>query len=90
MRKPVLGVSESLPGLKQTEVYKHRRLLETGNFGFRKKRNCTIQVQKTKALISLAVTAKPICAFVFSHKQKPGFLICYYSAEKEILTETQF
>ena len=30
-------------------------------------RNCTIYVAKTKALISLAVTAKLICAFVFSY-----------------------
>ena len=39
-------------------------------FGFRKKRNCTIRVAKTKALISFAVTAKLtaklICAFVFA------------------------
>ena len=33
---------------------------------FRKKRNCTIRVAKTKALISFAVTAKLICAFVFA------------------------
>ena len=30
-----------------------------------KKRNCTIRVAKTKALISFAVTAKLICIFVF-------------------------
>ena len=28
---------------------------EAGNFGFRKKRNCTIRVAKTKALISFAI-----------------------------------
>ena len=28
--------------------------------------NCTIHVAKTKALISFAVTAKLICAFVFA------------------------
>ena len=33
---------------------------EAGNFGFRKKRNCTIHVAKTKALISFAVTANNI------------------------------
>ena len=37
------------------------------NFGFRKKRYCTIRVAKTKALISFAVTAKLICAFVFAY-----------------------
>ena len=31
------------------------------------KRNSTIRVAKTKALISFAVTAKLICAFVFAH-----------------------
>ena len=48
-------------------LYSHRRRLEAGNFGFRKKSNCTICVAKTKALISFAVTAKLICAFVFSY-----------------------
>ena len=54
------------PGLTQTGQYSHRRLLEAGNFGF-KKRNCTIHVAKTKALISFAVTAKLICANVFAY-----------------------
>ena len=36
------------------------------NFGFKKKRNCTIRVAKTKAQISFTVTAKQICAFVFA------------------------
>ena len=35
----------------KTELYKHRRLLEAGNFRFRKKRNCSIFVAKTKVLI---------------------------------------
>ena len=36
-------------------------------FGFKKKkRKCSIRVAKTKALISFAVTAKLICAFVFA------------------------
>ena len=30
-------------GHKQ-ELYKHRRWLEAGNFGFRKYRNCTIRI----------------------------------------------
>ena len=29
--------------------------------------NCTIRVEKTKALISFAVTAKLICVFVFAY-----------------------
>ena len=32
-----------------------------------KKRNCTICLAKTKALISCAVTAQLICGFVFAH-----------------------
>ena len=36
-----------------------------GNFGFRKKRDSSIHVEKTKALISFAVTAKLTCVFVF-------------------------
>ena len=54
------------PGPTQTGLYSHRRWLEAGNFGFRKQMNCTIRVAITKALISFAVTAKLICAFVFA------------------------
>ena len=54
------------PGPMQIELYKHRRWLETGNFGVRKKGNCTTHVAKTKALISFTVTAKLICASVFA------------------------
>ena len=41
-------------------------MLETCNFGFQKKRNCTIRIAKTKALISFAVTA--LAASLHSHK----------------------
>ena len=54
-------------GLTQTEMYKHRRWLEAGNFEFRKQRKSTIRVAKTKMLISFDVTAKLICAFVFAY-----------------------
>ena len=40
---------------------------ELGNFYFRKKMNCTIRVAKTKELMSYAITAKLICALVFSY-----------------------
>ena len=36
------------------------------NFGFRKKRNCTVQVGKTKPLITFAITVKMVCTFVFT------------------------
>ena len=40
-------------GPTQTGLYSDRRWLEARNFGFRKKRDCTICVPKTKALISI-------------------------------------
>ena len=48
-------------------LYNHRRGLEAGNFGFNKWKNCTIRVAKTKVLISFAVTAMLICAFVIAY-----------------------
>ena len=65
LQRKKTGLREFRPGLTQTELYKHRRL-ESGTFKLRKYRNCTIRVAKTKALISFAVTAKLICAFVFA------------------------
>ena len=68
------------PGPTQTGLYCHRSRLETGNFGFKKKRDCTIHVAKTKALISFAVTAKLVCAFVFAYAN------CWFShAQAQIL-----
>ena len=60
-------ISVSDQGQTQIGRYKHRRWLEAGNFGIRKKSKCAIHVAKTKALISFAVTAKLICAFVFAY-----------------------
>ena len=60
------------------EAEKHRKWTETGNFGFRKKRNYTIRVAKTKALI--AVTAKLICAFVFAYAE------CWFSHDAAKMT----
>ena len=61
------GLRGFRPGQTQTSLYIHRRWLEVWNFGFRKNRDCTIRVAKTKALISIAVTAKLICVFVFAY-----------------------
>ena len=47
-------------GPTQTGLYSHRRWLEACNFGFRKKKDCTIYAAKTKALISF-------CVFVFAY-----------------------
>ena len=48
-----------------------------------KLRNCTIRVAKTKALISFAVTAKLICAFVFTYAD------CLFSHEEAHLVTSQ-
>ena len=61
------GLRGFRPGLTQTRLYNHTRWLEAGHFVFRMKRDCTMYVAKTKALISFAVTAKLICAFVFGY-----------------------
>ena len=46
--------------------------------------NCTIRVAKTKALISFAVTAKLICAFVFTYAD------CWFShAVAHIMSDLQ-
>ena len=66
-RRQKTGLRGFQPGPTQTRLYSHRRWLETWNFGFRKQRDCTVQVAKTKALISFAVTAKLICVFVFAY-----------------------
>ena len=44
------------PRSTQTRFCSHRKWLKTRNFGFRKNRDCTIHVAKTKALISCAAT----------------------------------
>ena len=55
------------PASTQTGLYNHRRWLEASNFGFRKYKYCTIYEAKTKALISSAVTAQPICTLVLAY-----------------------
>ena len=52
-------------GSTQFGLRSHRRWPEACNIGFRKLRNRTIHVAKTNALISFAVTAYLICAFIF-------------------------
>ena len=60
------GLRSFRPGLTQTGL--DWTVTEDGwrlkNFGFRKKRDCTIRVAKTKALNSFA---KLICVFVFAY-----------------------
>ena len=66
-RRKKTGLRGFQTGKTQTGLYSHRSRLAASNFGFKKKRNCTILVAKTKALISCAVTAQLICAFVFAY-----------------------
>ena len=66
-RRKKTGLRGFRPGPTQTSLCNYRGWLEARNFGFRKYRDCTIRVAKTKALISFAVTAKLICVFVFAY-----------------------
>ena len=72
MRKPVFRVSNQVrhkPGCTATEDGLRHEI-----FGFRKKRDCTICVVKTNALISCAcVTAQLICVFLFAYARKKRF-----------------
>ena len=79
LEEPVREKTNNLcfrPCPTKTGLYKHRRWLEAGNFRFRKKRNCTVHVAKTKTLISFAVTVKLICAFLFAYAN------CWFSHAK--------
>ena len=51
------GLRDFQPGPTQTELYSHRIRLKARNFRFKKKRDCTICVAKTKAWIICGVTA---------------------------------
>ena len=65
VRKPFFGVSDQVqhkPGCTATEDGLRLEISE-----FRKKRDWTICVAKTKVLISCAITAQLICAFVFAY-----------------------
>ena len=54
-----------------------QKMARSLNFGFKKKRKCTIRVAKTKTLISFAVAAKLICVFVFAYTD------CWFSHEAD-------
>ena len=67
----MLTFGTAAPKLNPSVVNKNatwfNKRLEAVKFGFEKKRTGTILVAKTKALISCAVTAQLICAFVFAY-----------------------
>ena len=66
MRKPTMWFLNRSD--KNRAVQTQKMAIEAGNFGFRKKRNCTVWTVKTKALISFAVTvfAYADCLMVFT------------------------
>ena len=66
MRKPVRDFG---PGLTNPAVQPQKTvsLTQRCNFRFRKSRDCTICVMKTKALVSFPVTAQMMCTFVFAY-----------------------
>ena len=64
MGKPTMVFPNRSDANQPLQLQKQARNLK---FGFKKKRDCTIPVAKTKALISFAVTVKLICAFVFAY-----------------------
>ena len=67
------------PGPTQTSLCMHRRWLEAGNFGLKKKRNCTIRVAYCTADLRLCF-AYADCWF--SHAAvhiKVGFMGVYFS-----------
>ena len=66
-RREKTGLRDFCLDPTQTSLYNHTRWLEASNFVYRKKRDCTIRVVKTKALISFAATAKLICVLVFAY-----------------------
>ena len=70
MRKPTFW----FPTWSDTNrVAQPQKISRDLDFGFGKKRDCTIRVAKTKALISFADTAKLICIFVFAYAK------CWFS-----------
>ena len=63
--EPVLEKTNNLgfrPGPTKTKLYSNRSRLK-----LKEKRDSMYYVVKTKALISFAVTAKLVCAFVFAY-----------------------
>ena len=65
MRKPTLRFPNKFDTNQAKQAQKMARRI--GNFCCRKKRNCTICLAITKALISFAVTVTLICAFAFAY-----------------------
>ena len=66
---------EFRPAQTQTALYSHSSRLDSLILGFTKRRNCTICVAKTNALISFAVVSRSWSARLFSPMHIVGFLM---------------
>ena len=53
------------PGPTQTGLYCHRSRLKSWDFGFKKKRDCTIHVVKTTRLSASQCLSAPVFAYPF-------------------------
>ena len=89
MRKPTIWGPTRSDTNQPVQSQKQARSLI---FWITEKRDCAIRVAKTKALISFAVTAKLICAFVFayadcwvSHAAAHMKLIQFYKGSMEFI-----
>ena len=71
MRKPTMWF---LNRSATNQLYKHRKWLEAGNFGFKKSRNCTFCVAKTQVLPSHSapVFSSPVRKYRKSYCNHPG------------------
>ena len=70
MRKPAFWF---LTWSDTNQAVQLQKMVRGMKFRFRKRKDCTVYVAKTKALISFAVTAKLICVFVFAYAK------CWFS-----------
>ena len=67
-RREKPGLRGFRPGPTQTGLYKYRSP-EACNFGFNKRRDCTIRVAKTKASIRFAVTGYKFRSLTWLHRK---------------------
>ena len=77
VRKPTMWLPNRSDTNQAVQSQKQARSLKFRIY-FKKKRNCTIRVAKTKTLISFAVTAKLICVFVFAY----ALADCWFSQDE--------
>ena len=73
MRKRIFGVSDKA---YTNRAVKPQKMVRGLNFGFRKKKDCTLYEAKTKLLDTCAFTVKLICVLISANfMQKAGVLM---------------